>query len=433
MALRSISRLFGSTQTPGCRSVNGTLALSLVLLAVVLVSATSRRSEVVVAVPAAALLVGIGAVPATVAGSEVLTLLPVVAFLGALLVLVAVCDSDGLFRVFGSWLAHSSPGRPRALLGRVFLVAGATTAVLSLDATVLLLTPVVIGATRLLAVRSRPHTYATVHLANSASLLLPVSNLTNLLAFGATGLSFIRFTVLMAGPWLVAVAVEYVLFRLLFRGDLQDRPATARPAPHESAPLFTLLVLGLTLAGFAVTSVFGVSPAWAAAIGAAVLGGRSLMQGRITVPALFRSVNLPFLMFVLALGIVVRCVLDNGGQTAMSRLLPSNTGLLSLLLIAATAAALSNLVNNLPAILILLVPLSGLGSAAVLAALIGVNIGPNLTYVGSLANLLWRRVLHQRNESTDAAEFSLIGLVTVPASVCASVVTLWAAIQVIGL
>ena len=285
MALRSISRLFGSTQTPGCRSVNGTLALSLVLLAVVLVSATSRRSEVVVAVPAAALLVGIGAVPATVAGSEVLTLLPVVAFLGALLVLVAVCDSDGLFRVFGSWLAHSSPGRPRALLGRVFLVAGATTAVLSLDATVLLLTPVVIGTTRLLAVRSRPHTYATVHLANSASLLLPVSNLTNLLAFGATGLSFIRFTVLMAGPWLVAVAVEYVLFRLLFRGDLQDRPATARPAPHESAPLFTLLVLGLTLAGFAVTSVFGVSPAWAAAIGLfATLAIGVLVLRRLTLP-----------------------------------------------------------------------------------------------------------------------------------------------------
>ena len=78
----------------------------------------------------------------------------------------------------------------------------ATTAVLSLDATVVLLTPVVLGAARTLRVKTRPHAYATVHLANTASLLLPVSNLTNLLAFSASGLSFTRFSMLMAGPWL---------------------------------------------------------------------------------------------------------------------------------------------------------------------------------------------------------------------------------------
>ena len=69
---------------------------------------------------------------------------------------------------------------------------------LSLDATVVLLTPVVIAIAGRMRIPARPHAYAAGHLANSASLLLPVSNLTNLLAFAATGLSFLHFTGLMA-------------------------------------------------------------------------------------------------------------------------------------------------------------------------------------------------------------------------------------------
>ena len=72
-----------------------------------------------------------------------------------------------------------------------------TTAVLSLDATVVLLTPVVFATAARLSARAKPYVYGTTHLANSASLLLPVSNLTNLLAFAVSGLSFPRFAGLM--------------------------------------------------------------------------------------------------------------------------------------------------------------------------------------------------------------------------------------------
>ena len=68
--------------------------------------------------------------------------------------------------------------------------------------------------------------YARAHLSNSASLLLPVSNLTNLLAFAASGLSFTRFAALMALPWLAAIAVEFAVFRRFFAADLNaDAPA----------------------------------------------------------------------------------------------------------------------------------------------------------------------------------------------------------------
>ena len=97
-----------------------------------------------------------------------------------------------------------------------------------------------------------------------------------------------------------------------------------------------------------------------------------------------------------------------------------------LLAIAAICGLLANAVNNLPAILIALPALAGaIGPGPVLAALIGVNIGPNLTYVGSLATLLWRRVLRAEGCEVGLGEFSVLALLTVPAGIVASTVALW--------
>lgn len=407
-----------------------TLVVAVALLALVLVSATARWSEVAVAVPAAVVLVGIGAVSPHNAAAELQRLAPVVGFLAAVLLLAGLCDDEGLFRSAGVWAARSSMGKPAHLLSRVFLVAAGTTAVLSLDATVVLLTPVVLETVRAMKVPARPHVYSTAHLANTASLPLPVSNLTNLLAFAVAGLSFSRFSMLMAAPWLAAVAVEYLVFRWVFRRDLAGGTGAHPLPPAQRVPVFPLVVLALTLVGFVVASVFGLSPAWAALAGAVVLGARSMLKGRSTIGGMVRSLNIPFLIFVLALGVVVKAVLINGADVAVRHLLPAGTGLAALLTIAALAAVLSNLVNNLPAILLLLPLLTGPGP--VLAALIGVNIGPNLTYVGSLSNLLWRRIMHQRDEPTSVRLFTRLGLLTVPAGLLVAVLALWAGLQLLG-
>jgi len=285
-----------------------------------------------------------------------------------------------------------------------------------------------------LRVRSQPHMYACTHLANSASLLLPVSNLTNLLAFSASGLSFGRFAGLMALPWLAAIGVEYVVLSLYFRADLSaaGRQAAEGGTGEASLPAFTIAVVALTLAGFALTSTAAVNPAWAALAGAVILAVRGLAQRRTSLSGLVRAADVPFLLFVLGLGVVVRAVVDNGLGGALRPLLPSGTSLPALLAVAALAAVVANLINNLPAVLVLLPLAAPSGAGAILAVLLGVNIGPNLTYTGSLATLLWRRIMHQHGSAPSLREFTILGLLTVPAGLALAAVALWAGLHVLG-
>lgn len=409
--------------------------LSVVLLAASLGWAVLRpagRSEALVAVPAAAAAIVLGAVSPEHALAEAERLGPVVGFLAAVLVLAHLCDVEGLFTWCGAWMARRAAGRPRRLLVAVFALASVVTAVLSLDATVVLLTPVVFATAARMGVRSKPHVYACAHLSNTASLLLPVSNLTNLLAFTASGLSFTRFAALMALPWVVAVGAEYLVLRRFFADDLPAVEPADDDGPAPAPPLFALVTVACTLVGFLLTSAVGVDPAWAACAGALVMAGRALVRRRVTPVAVARAAAPGFLAFVLALGIVVRAVVDNGLADALRHVLPDGPGLLALLAAAALAAVLANLINNLPAVLVLVPLAAPAGAGAVLAVLLGVNIGPNLTYAGSLATLLWRRVVQAREERVGLGEFTRLGLLTVPAALVPAVLALWVSLQVVG-
>lgn len=387
--------------------------------------------EAALAVPAAGVAIATGAISLDHAKDEITTLAPVVGFLAAVLVLAHFCDVEGLFRASGAWTARWARGRPVRLLTAVFALASVITAVLSLDATIVLLTPVVFATASRMGARPKPHVYACTHLSNTASLLLPVSNLTNLLAFTASGLTFLHFAGLMVLPWLVAIGAEYLVFRRFFARDL----ATAAPAPGTEEPpplpLFALVTVGCTLAGFVVASAIGVEPAWAAFAGALVLAVRAMARRQATPVTVVRAAAPMFLAFVLALGVVVRAVVDNGLTDALRHLLPDGTGLLALLGIAALAAVLANVINNLPAVLVLLPLTSAAGPGAVLAVLLGVNIGPNLTYAGSLATLLWRRIVHQHDHGVDLKEFTRLGLLAVPSALVPAVVALWVSLQVL--
>lgn len=409
------------------------LAVSAPLLVLCLIVALSGRehvTEAAVAVFAAFFAVLVGAIGGPAATDEIATITPTVVFLSVLLVLAHLADNEGVFTWAASLLAHRAGGPPTSLLRRVFVLAAVVTAVLSLDTTVVLLTPIIVGSLIRTKLSSRPYTYASVHLANSASLLMPVSNLTNLLAFAATGLSFLTFTAVMALPWLAAIAAEYVVLRRIFARDLANPDPGLEDREHPKMPVFAVVVVAATVLGFAVGSLLGIAPIWPAAAGALVLAARQLITRRASFLAIMESANIAFALFVLGLAVLVRGVQDSGLENLLGRLLPAGDQWWALLAVAGVAAILANVVNNLPATLALLPLAAALGTPTVLAVLIGVNVGSNLTYVGSLANLLWRRVLMPRGLAPSAREFTLVGLATVPLTLVVSTAALWVSIRI---
>ena len=208
---------------------------------------------------------------------------------------------------------------------------------------------------------------------------------------------------------------------------------------EAAPPRLAITVVLLVLVGFVVCSALGVEIVWPALAGVVVLLVRRLVapsggrDGAVReLAGVLRAANPLFLLFVLALGIVVRGAVDHGLAALADAVLPDGTSLPTVIGIAVLAAVAANLVNNLPATL-MLVPLTApLGPVAVLAVLVGVNIGPNLTYVGSLATLLWRRVLVGQGARSGLREFTRLGLMVVPVSLVACATVLWAAARVLG-
>jgi arsenical pump membrane protein len=351
----------------------------------------------------------------------------VVAFLVTILVVAETCARAGVFAAAAHRVRRHSRGRPAALFTGTFLLAALVTTVLSLDATVVLVTPVAVAAAVGLHTSPRPVAYACLRMANSASLLLPVSNLTNLLAMPHLDLTFGGFALRMAPVLAAVLVVEYVGLRLLFRGELSG--AAVAPPDVEAPRLepVPVVVVCLMLVGFAVVSPLGVEPAWVSAVAAAVLVGWAARRRLVTWPTVLHAAHPSFALFVLALGVVVAGLAQGFLGDAVARVLPDDSSYGALLLVATVATLAAALLTNLSATLLLLPLLSPLGTEAVLAALIGLGVGSGITWTGSLANLLWRRTLVRHGAPPamlSSRVFHRVSLTLTPVAVLAAVTAL---------
>ncbi len=387
--------------------------------------------------PAAALVLLVGLETPQQAWDGVRPLLTTLVFLAAILVVADVAGRAGLFELAGKRLERCGGSGGWSLIS-VAVLSVAVTTTLSLDATAVLFTPVVIRAFRRRPGRDGP-LLATILLANGASSLLPIANLTNLLAFRQLALSFPGFAERMALPTIVAAVVITLACRTLggrSSDDLAMRSADDAPVVATTAITSTsrlvLGAIGLLLIAFFVGSAFGVEPAWIAVGGAVILSGVTAGRLDTQVRQLASATAPGFLAFVACLAVVVDTARRHGLADLVERHLPNGHGLPALAGVAVLAALLSNLVNNLPATLILLPALAGRSTGVVLAMLLGVNIGPNLTYTGSLATLLWRKAVRAERVEPSLASFYRVSAVATPLALCAAVLALWVSLRLVG-
>jgi MYXO-CTERM domain-containing protein len=346
---------------------------------------------------------------------------PVLAFVVAMSLVTELVDDAGLFRVVTERLAALGRGRVFLLWLLVVGLATVSTIFLSLDTTAVLVTPVVV----LLAVHARipplPFALTTIWLANTASLLLPVSNLTNLLAQDRLNLSPAGFAGLVWAPALVGILVPIGLLWLAFRKDLSGRygPQPVHKA-RDKVLLYSASGVMLVLLPALVSGVPVQYPAMAAA---AVLLGLFLWRRR----SALRWSMVPWrpLMLTSGLFMVVEALHANGLTRFLSGIAGSGEGLPALLQLAGLGTGAANAVNNLPAYL----ALEPVGDSPVrlAALLIGVNLGPLVTPWASLATLLWHERLRTLNVEIRWGGFAAAGLAAVVLTVPLAVVALWLA------
>lgn len=369
--------------------------------------------------------VATGLLPYAEAEATMRRILPILAFLAAVIILAELTAEAGVFDVIAARIAIAGRGRYAALFGMCVAFASATTIALNLDTTAVLLFPVMLATARKVGMPGPPLAMTTLWLANTASLLLPVSNLTNLLAANRVALGVTEYASVMAAPQVASIAVTMVCLWLFYwRKGLRDGDPERYTVPQPHTPrdrsLFWIAsaVCAVFLVCVAVDAPIQIASAICAALLAVAFAVR--MRDRL------RWSLLPWrlLVFVTGLFLVVQTISAHGLDDIMRALVGPDGGAAGVFRAAGTGAVVSNVVNNLPAYLAgeAVVPVAN--HTQLLGLLIGTNVGPLVTPWASLATLLCYERARAEDVRIPLRRFVLTGLVTALATLLASITAL---------
>ena len=351
----------------------------------------------------------------------------------AIIIVSLLLDEAGFFEWAALHVARWGGGNGRRLFALIVLLGAAVSALFANDGAALILTPIVISM--LLTLGFGPgatlaFVMAAGFIADTASLPLVVSNLVNIVSSDFFGIGFQRYASVMVGVNLAAVAASLGVLLLYFGRSLPARYDLAQlRAPQDAirdASTFRAgwVVLALLLAGFFALEPLGVPVSAVAAAGALVL---LLVAGRgrvISTRRVLRGAPWQIVVFSLGMYLVVYGLRNAGLTTEIAKLLnlfaqggvwgaALGTGLLT--------ALLSSVMNNMPTVLVGALSIeasSATGAvreAMIYANVIGCDLGPKITPIGSLATLLWLHVLARKGMTIGWGYYFKIGLVlTVP-------------------
>lgn len=400
------------------------------------------------------LCVATGLLPTGSASDAMTRIAPLLAFLGTVIVLAELTSRAEVFDVIAARVARAGRGSYPLLFLLCVLFASVTTIALNLDTTAVLLTPVMLALASRVGIAPVPLAMTTVWLANTASLLLPVSNLTNLLAANRVALSPLGLAGRMWAPQLAALAVTMACLWLFFwrrgrrggpvvdgsglmpdmavsgpgaaraadvRADTADRYVP--PAVHRPADPVLFRACALACAGFLLAILVADVPLWMASGTAALVA--VVAFGVRQRPALRLSL-VPWRLLVMVPGmfLVVETFDAHGLHHLLASAVGTDGGTLGLFRAAAVGGGLSNALNNLPVYLA--------GEAAVpvgnhdqlLALLVGTNAGPVITPWASLATLLWYERCHAYGVRVPVRRLMGTGAVLAACAVAAAVAAL---------
>jgi arsenical pump membrane protein len=351
-------------------------------------------------------------------------------FLAGMMILAELAREQGVFEWVAGLAAQHALGSPARLLLLIYSVGVIVTALLSNDATAVVLTPAVLAVVRRAKVNPKPHLLACALIANAASFIFPISNPANLVVFQNSLPPLAAWLRIFLLPSLASIIVTFLCLRWISRRQLGETIQQVTPFSILS-PQGKLAVAGLLIAALVliVCSTLGFSLGLPTISAALFLWLVFTLRDRTILTRVVRGVSWSVLPLVAGLFVIVQALQNAGllrlGLTGLQWLSRIPTWAAKTLA-AFTVALLSNALNNLPVGLMSGAATRHAQDSGVIAhaLLLGVDLGPNLTVAGSLATILWLIALRRENVEISAWEFFKVGLITMPLALLASVICL---------
>jgi arsenical pump membrane protein len=373
----------GCPRVPGCTPVTGKNAESR------LASLSALDWIAIGLLACGVIFVCTSLLPYPAADGTVRRILPLLLFLGTVIVLAELTASAGVFDLIAVRIARAARGNYFALFLLCALFSVITTTALNLDTTAVLLTPVMLSLARRAGITATPLAMTTIWIANTASLLLPVSNLTNLLAANRVALPPLQFAGRMWAVQLSSVAATMLfLWVFYWRRGSRRTDRYEPPPPHGSDDRLLLWIAGLACLLFiAVIFATRIPLGYASATAMTIVVAAFMVRSRRALR--FRLIPWRLLVLVTGLFLVVQTISMHGLATVTRALIGTSGDASDALRTAVTGAGLSNAINNLPAYVAGEAVTPAANHAQLLALLIGTNIGPIITPWASVATMLW--------------------------------------------
>jgi arsenical pump membrane protein len=354
-----------------------------------------------------------GLLPGEEAAGNIRRIAPLLLFLGSVIVLAKLARQAQVFDVIATRIAIAGRGNYAALFVLCVIFASLTTIFLNLDTTAVLLTPVMLALAPRARIAALPLAMCTIWLANTASLLLPVSNLTNLLAANRVALQAPEFAARMWLPQLASIAATMVFLWIFYwrRGQRAAErylpPEPVRLAERKDRALFGVAGAACLLFILAIPFIkdeIGIAAAVAALLVVVAFAVFDRGQLRLSL------VPWQLLVFVTGLFLVVPTLSRYGLADVMTTLIGTDPGVGGAFRAAGAGGGLSNVVNNLPAYTAGEAVVPPANHDQLLALLIGTNVGPIVTPWASLATLLCLESCRDHGLRMPLRKFTLTGL-----------------------